>query len=184
MNRAVFLDRDGTINVDTGYISDPDDLVFIKGAKKGVKLLKDNGFLVFIVTNQSGIGRRYFSLKRFNAVNERLLSLFSKDGIKIDGIYFCPHHPNKKCRCRKPKPKIVYDIAKKYEIDLKKSYFVGDKLIDVQTGKNAGCKTILLDATTTQRIEDEEDWTQPDFVGEDLYEAGKWIVRHRKKKRG
>lgn len=183
MKKAVFLDRDGTINVDTGYINDPDDLVFIRGAKEGVKFLKNKGFLVFVVTNQSGVGRGYFSLKKLKAVNDRLLTELSKLGINLDGIFMCPHHPNRKCSCRKPKPKLVYDIAKKYKINLEKSYFVGDKLIDVQTGKNAGCKTVLIDADTTPKIENEEDWTQPDFIARNLKEVAKWIVKDSYKKK-
>lgn len=183
MNRAVFLDRDGTINVDVGYLSDPSELVFIKGSKEGVKLLKDNGFFVFIVTNQSGVGRKYFSLKKLEAIHERLLSEFARDGINIDGIHFCPHHPDEKCRCRKPQPKMVLDIAKKMDIDLGKSYFVGDKLIDVHTGKNAGCKTILIDAGINLHIEDEEDWIQPDFICKDLLSAAKWIIKDSRKRR-
>lgn len=182
MTKAVFLDRDGTINVDTGYISDPDDLVFIRGAKGGVRLLKDKGFLVFVVTNQSGVGRGYFSIERLKAVNDRLLSEFTKEGINIDGIYFCPHHPNENCRCRKPRPKMVLDIASQYKIKLENSYFVGDKLIDVHTGKNAGCKTILIDTGTNPHIEDEEDWTQPDFIAKDLLGASKWIVKDGKRR--
>lgn len=182
MTKAVFLDRDGTINADTGYVSDPSELVFIRGAKKGVKLLKDKGFLVFVVTNQSGVGRGYFSLEKLKAVNDKLLSEFVKDGIDIDGIFYCPHHPNEKCRCRKPKPKMVYDIAKQNKINLEKSYFVGDKLIDVQTGKNAGCKTILIDTGDIAHLEDEKDWTQPDFIAKDLLESAKWIVKDNVKK--
>lgn len=182
MRRAVFLDRDGTINIDVGYLSDPGELVFIRGAKEGVRLLKDSGFSVFIVTNQSGVGRRYFSLKKLNAVNDRLLSEFVKGGINIDGIFFCPHHPREKCRCRKPKPKMVNDIARQHDINLEKSYFVGDKLIDVQTGKNAGCKTVLINSGTNPHIEDEEDWTQPDFIAKDLYSAAKWVIKNQKSK--
>lgn len=182
MKRAVFLDRDGTINVDTGYISDPSELVFIRGAKKGVKLLKDKDFLVFVVTNQSGVGRGYFSLKKLKAVNNKLLSEFVKDGLDIDGVFYCPHHPKINCRCRKPKPKLVYDIARPHRINLEKSFFVGDKLIDVQTGKNAGCKTVLIDTGDNPHLENEEDWTQPDFIAKDLFEASKWIIKDSSKK--
>lgn len=181
MKRAVFLDRDGTINIDTGYINDPDEFVFIRGAKKGIKLLKDNGFFIFVVTNQSGVGRGYFSVNDLKSVNNKLVSELCNDGISIDGIYFCPHMPGENCRCRKPKPKMVYDIAGKYKINLEKSYFVGDKLLDVHTGKNAGCETILINTETDSYIEDEENWTPPGFVAKNLYEAAKWIVKESKK---
>lgn len=175
--KAVFLDRDGTINVDVGYLSDPDELVFIRNAKKAVKLLKEKGFLVFVVSNQSGVGRGYFSLERLKEVNNKLLNEFIKEGISIDGIFFCPHHPNAQCSCRKPKPKMVDDIVKQHRIDLEKSYFIGDKLSDVQTGSNAGCRTILISAEDMPVIENEEDWIQPDFIAKDLYEAVKWIIK-------
>ena len=182
MKKAVFLDRDGTINVDIGYLGNPDDLIIIRRAKKGIKLLKDKGFFVFIVTNQSGVARKYFSTKGLKAINDRLISEFQRDGVKIDGIVFCPHHPRQKCRCRKPSPKMVKDLARQYEINLEKSFFVGDKLIDVQTGKNAGCRTVLIDAETTILIENEDDWAQPDFIGRDLLEAARWIVKNKFKR--
>lgn len=183
MKKAVFLDRDGTINVDVGYLSNPSGLVFIRGAKEGISLLKDKGFLVFIVTNQSGVGRGYFSLETLKAINERLLHEFNKFGIHIDGVYYCPHHPRERCKCRKPQPKIVRDITQQFRVDLEHSYFVGDKLIDVQTGKNAGCRTVLINADTSSLIEEEDDWTMPDFVAKDLREAARWIVKNSTKSR-
>ena len=183
MKRAVFLDRDGTINVDVGYLSDPDGLVFIRGAKEAVRLLKKKGFFVFIVTNQSGVGRGYFSLDKLKAVNEKLLHEFSKSEIHIDGVHYCPHHPKEKCKCRKPHPKIVKDIARKFRLDLEHSYFIGDKLSDVQTGKNAGSRTILINTDDSSLIEKEEDWTPPDFIAKDLKEAVRWIVKSSSKPR-
>lgn len=181
MKQAVFLDRDGTINVDTGYLGNPDELVLIRGAKEGVRLLKKNGFFVFIITNQSGVGRGYFSLEDLKLVNNKVLDEFSKDGIKIDDVYYCPHHPKDKCKCRKPNTKLVADVAKKFNINLKYSYFVGDKLIDVQTGKNAGCKAILINADNSSLIESEDDWTQPNFIAKDLREAARWIIKNNNK---
>lgn len=183
MKRAVFLDRDGTINVDVGYLGDPDGLVFIRGAKEAVRLLKKKGFFVFIVTNQSGVGRGYFSLDKLKAVNEKLLHEFSKSKIHIDGIYYCPHHPKQKCKCRKPYPKIVKDIAQEFRLDLEYSYFIGDKLSDVQTGKNAGARTVLINTDNTSLIEEEDDWTPPDFIAKDLKEAVRWILKNSSKYR-
>lgn len=182
MKRAVFLDRDGTINVDTGYLSNPSELVFIRGAKEGVRVLKKSGFFVFIVTNQSGVGRKYFSLETLKAINEKMINEFKKGRIHIDGIYYCPHHPREKCKCRKPQAKIVKDIAQQFKVDLECSYFIGDKLIDVQTGKNAGCKTVLINTDTTYLIEKEDDWSPPDFIAKDLKEAARWVVKRRRVK--
>ncbi len=177
MKKAVFLDRDGTINVDTGYLSDPDGLVIIRGAKKGIKLLKKNGFMVFIITNQSGVGRGYFSLEQLASVNQRLLEELSKDGIEIDDVRFCPHHPQQKCACRKPEPGLVVDLIERYGVDAENSYFVGDKMLDVKTGKNVGCRTILISDDSGFIFEEEDDWTPPDFIAKNLHEGAKWIIK-------
>jgi histidinol-phosphate phosphatase family protein len=179
MNKAVFLDRDGTINVDTGYICNPDDLVFIRGSKKAVKLLKENEYLVYVMTNQSGVGRGYFSIEKMHAVNDRLAAEFEKEGIVIDGIFACPHRPDEECKCRKPKPDVVFETAEKNNVDLRKSFFVGDKDIDIETGKNAGCRTVLI-VGDADIIEKKEKWPKPDYVSKNLLEAVKWIIKSQK----
>lgn len=177
MNKAVFLDRDGTINIDVGYLDDPDELVFIKGAKEAIYALKKEGFLVFIITNQSGIARGYFTLETLNAINKKLLEEFKKEGINIDGICYCPHHPEDKCRCRKPSPEMVKKISRKFKVNLEKSYFAGDKISDVQTGRNAGCKTILIESDGDSILEEDDTFSQPDFIAKNLKEAAKWIIK-------
>jgi len=182
MKKAVFLDRDGTINVDTGYITNPKDLVFIRGSKKAVKVLKDKGFLVYIISNQSGVGRGFFTIKDVQAVNDKLVSEFKKYNIFIDGIFFCPHHPDEKCKCRKPRPDVVFDIAKDNKISLTKSYFVGDKLSDVQTGQNAGCKTVLIqDKKSMSTLE--INCKRPDYIASNLLKAVEWILENKNSKR-
>lgn len=175
MNRAVFLDRDGTINKDVGYLNNPNELVFIRGAKTGVRILKKKGFLVFVVTNQSGVARGYITLDALSRINGKLYNEFRKEGISIDGIYYCPHHPEDNCDCRKPRPKMVKDIAREYKIDLKNSFFIGDKPSDIKTGKNAGCKTVLTSKDTAVLREDSE-WTAPDFIAKDLLSAARWVI--------
>ena len=171
MKKAVFLDRDGTINIDTGYVGDPDKLVIIEGAREAIKLLKDKGFLVFIVTNQSGVARGYFSVEQMQLVNKKILDELAHKQVCIDGIYYCPHHPDEECSCRKPKPLIVNSIAAEFAVELKRSYFVGDKMSDVHTGKNAGCRTVLINS------DDEVGSIEPDFVAKDLLEGSQWIVK-------
>jgi len=176
MEKALFLDRDGTINVDVGYLGEPEGLIFILGAKEAVRIAKAKGFLVFIVSNQSGVGRGYFSMQQLENVNEKFLHEFRNAGVYIDGVRYCPHHPNAKCACRKPKPKMVTDLAREFNVALEDSYFIGDKLIDIQTGKNAGCRTILINADNLS-IENENEWSSPDYIADDLREAVDWIVK-------
>ena len=178
MKKAIFLDRDGTINIDPGYVNDPDQIVFIRGAKKAVKKLRDNGFLVFIITNQSGVGRGRITMEQLKAVNDKVIKEFKKDNIEIDGVFSCIHTPDDRCDCRKPSPKAVLDIAKQYEIDLGKSYFVGDKLSDVETGLNAGCRTVLLDTNFESTLKKEHNMLRPDCIVENLYEAADWIIEN------
>lgn len=175
---AVFLDRDGTINYDPGYISSPSELYVFPAARKGLKLLQEKGFLLFVVTNQSGVGRGFFTQRDLEAVHQKLEDELKEDGIYLKGIAVCPHHPDEGCDYRKPSPKLVYEIADKFEIDLKQSFFVGDKILDVLTGSNAGCQTILL-ATPEQlnQLKQEPDWQEPDYIAPDLYQAALLITR-------
>lgn len=182
MNKAVFFDRDGTINIDTGFIDDPEDIIFIKGIKEALKKLQTNGFKLYIISNQSGVGRGYFSEEQLNLVNQKIIDELANAGIKIEGISCCIHHPNDGCLCRKPSPKMVLDFAKRDSIDLTRSFFVGDRLTDVETGKNAGCNTILLTMRNNFRIEDSE-WIDPDYVAEDIIDAVEWILDQTKKEK-
>ena len=175
MGRAVFLDRDGTINIDPGYLNNPDELIIIPGAKEGIKNLQDKGFLIFIITNQSGVGRGYFSLQQLEATHNKLLEEFSKDGIKVNSIRFCPHHPDENCDCRKPNTKLVRELIEEYRINTSKSYFVGDKLLDVRTGKNVGCRTVLIDPQSDSAVEKNNEII-PDYCAKDLYGASQWII--------
>jgi len=149
--KAVFLDRDGVINVDTGYVSHSDDFVFIKGAIEACKAIKDKGYQIVIITNQSGIARGYFTEDDFMTLTEWMDWSMADKGVEIDGIYFCPHHPDKgignykqACECRKPEPGMIITATDHLNIDLAQSYLVGDKLSDLQAGKNAGITTNIL----------------------------------------
>ncbi len=142
--KAVFLDRDNTLIEDEGYIHEPEKVKLLKGVVEGLKLLKDEGFLLIVVSNQSGIGRGYFSVSDFFAVNERLNQILMKEGVQIDDFFFCPHKPEDGCKCRKPSPELLFRAAKKWDIDLSQSYMVGDKTSDVLAGQRAGCKASFL----------------------------------------
>lgn len=171
-NRAVFFDRDGTLNEDLGYVGRVEDLILFPDATKSIKLLNDKGFLVFVVSNQSGVGRGFFPQKAVEVLHEKMGEVFFKEGASIDGFYYCPHHPDKGCCCRKPSPQMVLAAAKTHDVSLKESYFVGDKISDVKTGLAAGCKTVLI-AGDPQEV----DFAKPQFVASNLSEATNWILK-------
>jgi D,D-heptose 1,7-bisphosphate phosphatase len=153
MNKAIFLDKDGTLIEDISYNTDPDKIRLSPGVAEGLKLLQQKGYLLIIVTNQSGIARGYFSEEQFEKAIERLQELLADKGVIIDDIYHCPHHPEGvvpkfqvNCTCRKPYPGLLYQAQQEHTIDLSQSWMIGDILNDVEAGNSAGCKTILLDS--------------------------------------
>ena len=123
MNRAIFLDRDGTIIVDKGYLSDPEGIEFLPGILDDLRALQDSGFMLIMASNQSGIGRGYFTEKDYAAVQARLDELLKSNGIAFTGYYYCPHAPDENCACRKPKPLMALDAAKTFNIDLAESFY-------------------------------------------------------------
>ena len=148
-NSAVFLDRDGTLNEDPGYLGDPDDLKLYPETGKALAYLKNIlGFKLIVISNQSGIARGIITDEMVNAVNLHLNKLLEIDNVKIDAFYYCPFHPDfsseEDCTCRKPSPELVFKAASDFNIDLNSSYFVGDAVSDIECGKNAGLKTILV----------------------------------------
>jgi len=174
--RAVFFDRDGTLNQDLGYVGRVEDLILIPEAIQTVKELNENEFLVIVISNQSGVARGFFSQKNVEAIHQKIKEDFLKMGAAIDAFYYCPHHPDEGCCCRKPSPKMVVTAAKRFQIDLGRSYFVGDKLSDVKTGLAAGCKTVLL-KSNNEPVEE----TTPQFQASNLTEAIRWILEDSQK---
>ncbi len=145
MNRAVLLDRDGTINVDHGYLHDTELLEFLPGATEALSLLSAAGFKLIIITNQSGIGRGYFSEEQYREFNEALVSRLKIEGIEITATYMCPHSPTDNCHCRKPYPYMALQAIEQEEIDPTHSYMFGDKGSDVECGEAAGLTSRLID---------------------------------------
>ncbi|TCO79050.1 D-glycero-alpha-D-manno-heptose-1,7-bisphosphate 7-phosphatase [Marinisporobacter balticus] len=142
--RAVFLDRDGTLIVDHGYIHEPSQVALLPGAIEALSKLKKWGFELIIISNQSGIGRGFFTKKEVDNVNQHLHSLLIAHGITLTGIYYCPHSPDAGCICRKPKPGLLLQALYEHRIDAKQSYFVGDKWTDIQAAIGAGVQPVLL----------------------------------------
>ncbi|MBI5775487.1 MAG: HAD family hydrolase [Verrucomicrobia bacterium] len=144
MKRAVFLDRDGTLIEEKVYLADPDKVVIFPGTGPALRRLMDAGFLLFIVTNQSGIGRGYYTLDDMHAVNARLGELLARDGVRFEKIYFAPEAPEQPSRGRKPSPQFLFDARDEFGVDLAQSYMIGDKLLDVECGGSAGVKQSIL----------------------------------------
>ena len=146
MNRAVFLDRDGTINEESGYLYKIEDCRFIPDAIAAIAQLKAAGFLVVIVTNQSGIARGYYTVDDLSRLHQYMEREIVDGGGKVDGWYFCPHHPDfaDDCDCRKPFPGMLRTAADELQIDLGSSWMIGDKIADVEAGLASGCQTALV----------------------------------------
>lgn len=149
--RAVFLDRDGTINVEKEYLYRIEELSLIDGVPEAIGRLKSAGFTVIVVTNQSGIGRGYYDESALCALHAHLDRELVRFGTAVDAYYFCPHHPEhgigtyrRECSCRKPLPGMLHQAAEDFDIDLAASYIVGDKLVDVEAGIRAGCRPFLV----------------------------------------
>jgi D-glycero-D-manno-heptose 1,7-bisphosphate phosphatase len=144
MNQAVFLDRDGTIIEERNYLFRPEDVVVFPGAAPALKKLQDAGFKLFIVSNQSGVGRGYFTLADVERVNRRLLAELAGFGARIEKIYIAPEAPDVPSRGRKPSPQFLFDARDEFGLDLARSYLIGDKLIDLECGWNAGVDSSIL----------------------------------------
>jgi len=144
MNAAVFLDRDGTLIAEKNYLSKVEDVAVYPGAPAALKRLQDAGFKLFIVSNQSGVGRGYFTVADVERVNRHLSNLFSQGGVRFEKIYVAPEAPNQPSRGRKPSPQFLFDARDEFRLDLARSYVIGDKLIDLECGWNAGTKKSLL----------------------------------------
>lgn len=183
-NYAVFLDRDGTINEDPGYLGNPADVVLYPGAAKALANIKARlNFKLVVVSNQSGVARGLITKDMVDKVNKRINELLAEENVSIDAFYYCPYHPDfnskEECECRKPSPKLVFDAAEDLNIDLSKSYFIGDTVADIECGFNAGLKTILV--KTGYGLESismlQKQNKIPTFVAENLTDACNYIIQ-------
>ena len=191
MHRAVFLDRDGTVNEEVGYLRDLADLRLIAGAGAAIKRLNEAGLKVVLVTNQSGVARGFFTEALVQEAHERLYRMLSREGARIDAVYYCPHHPTAGnssytvvCDCRKPGTGLIDRAARDLGIDVKRSYVVGDKWSDVELGQRAGAHPILVQSGFAPddpgnirpgHIGD------PDFIARTILEAAEWIIQRSSK---
>jgi len=141
--KAIFLDRDGVINIEKNYLYKIKDFEFIPGVIEAIKYLEDKGFLLFIITNQSGIARNYYTKDDFNTLTSWMIEVLKKQNITISQVEFCPHGPYESCTCRKPLTGMIDNILKNYDIDLENSWLIGDKSSDIACGKSANIKNII-----------------------------------------
>ena len=186
MTKAVFLDRDGTINEiiyypDQGIVDSPftaEQFKLLPGVGEAIKILNQNGFKVIIASNQPGIAKGHFSIDTFEKIREKMRTKLAEHGARLDAEYYCLHHPEAKieeyrvnCECRKPKPGLLLKAAAEFDIDLGESWMVGDGLTDIEAGKSVGCKTILIGRMKCElcRLMDEKN--TPGYIVKSLYNA-------------
>lgn len=183
LNPAVFIDRDGTINFDPGYIKNPDEVYLLEGVAEGIRKLKDLfGFKIIVISNQAGVSKGLMTENDVELVNAKINELLKEQGTGIDAFYYCPYHPDndppEKTICRKPSPYMILKAASEHKIDLLKSYMIGDKVSDIEAGINAEVKTIFLNAGN---IDDEisilhNQGKKPNFVAANFNEACDYII--------
>jgi len=187
-NRAIFLDRDGTLNEEDGYISSPARFRLYSFAAEAVRLINQSGWKAIVLTNQSGVARGYFTEATLAEIHERMEESLRLQGARIDAIYYCAHHPDYgsplyrlDCDCRKPKPGLVERAVRDFNLDLNRCYAIGDRYRDIEACHAAGARGVLVmtgygrEEYETQR----RDWPrQPDYVAEDLLDAVKCVLRN------
>ncbi len=186
-HKAVFLDRDGTIIEEHDYPDSEKKIVLYENSVEALKMLKEDGFKLIIITNQSGIARGLFTLERLEELNNYLKKTLSDAGVEIDGIYFCPHQPDGevikysfKCFCRKPKPGMLLKAIEDLQLEEESSFVVGDKLSDILTSVNVDVKSVLV--KTGYGLEEIKKLDtvdhNPSYIAEDILDAAKWILKN------
>lgn len=179
MSRAVFLDRDGVIIREVNYLRRLEQIKVLRGSPEAIRRLREAGYKIIVVTNQSGVARGYLTRSALSAIHRELKRRLGLSGARLDALYFCPHHPQagarKLCSCRKPGIGMLKAARSRFGIDMKKSYLVGDSLRDVQTARNAGCRAVLV--RTGHGGRDGGFKVRPDRVCRNLAKAADWILK-------
>jgi histidinol-phosphate phosphatase family protein len=177
--KVIFLDRDGVINKYPGdklYVTSPKKFRFLPRAKEAIALLGKNGFKIFVVSNQAGVGKGTYSQKTLDAITAKMLADIEKAGGRIDQVYYCTHRKEAGCLCRKPKPGLLKQASREFKFNLKNAYFIGDTMRDIFTARAAGCRSILV-LTGKEKLADQKNReAKPDLVFKDLLAAAKFII--------
>lgn len=190
MKKCVFLDRDGTINREVGYLCEVENLEILENVVEGLRLLQQE-YLLIVISNQSGVARGYFSETKVDRINAEITKRLEQHNVFIQEFFYCPHHPEgivkeyaKVCDCRKPNIGLIERARKKYDVDISKSYMIGDKISDLLLAKNAGCKGIFV--KTGYDLQGKEQIKQlSDYISDSLLEAAEWILNNdRRNKNG
>jgi D-glycero-D-manno-heptose 1,7-bisphosphate phosphatase len=184
--QAVFLDRDGTINEQAGYVNHISRFVLLPGTAEAIRLLNSHDYLAIIITNQSGVARGYFPLELVDKVHNHLKDLLRKEGATIDGIFVCPHYPGGEvreygidCNCRKPRPGLIQTALENFDIDVSRSYVIGDRNTDMKLAAQCGLKGILVKTGYGMRELEyvlPQSQVKPNHVADDLLDAVLWII--------
>ena len=187
---AVFIDRDGTLNEQMGYINHPDRFRLLQGVAEAILLLNQNDFLAIIISNQSGVARGYFPIQLVHEVHGLMKETLKAKGARIDGVFFCPHHPRGsvpefaiECHCRKPKPGLIEQACQAFDIDLSGSYMVGDRCLDIETAERSHLKGILVETgygLGEIRYVLPQTHVKPLHIAGDLLGAVQWILGREK----
>ena len=173
---AVFLDRDGTLNFDPGYLSKAKHFRFLPSVKPALRMLVACGLDLFVVSNQSGIGRGLITQQELKKIHSKMTRELKASGVVLKGIFICPHSPADGCACRKPSPKLILKAVRRHRLNLWNSYIVGDKLTDVETGVRAGLQTVLI----ARKKSSPDAAIRPYHVAKNLMGAAKWIIERHK----
>lgn len=185
MTPAIFIDRDGTLNEDIGYVSAPEQLIIYPYAAQAVRLINESGMKAIIITNQSGIARGLYDEEMLGAIHDLLIEELAREGARIDAVYYCPHHPRigderyrKACDCRKPQTGMLVEAARAHSIDLEHSYVIGDKASDINLATNAGARgALVMTGYGRETLRNLSAWPcSPAIVADDALEAVKRIL--------
>lgn len=185
-NKAVFIDRDGTINEEVGHLGDVDRFRLYSESARAIRMLNEAGYKVVVITNQAGIAKGYFTEEDVEEIHAHMKAELAKADAHVDAIYYCVHHPEfgdgeyrQACSCRKPEPGMILQAAKDLDIDLSQSYMIGDTAKDMIAGKRAGCRTILvLTGYGKDELNGVPGEFAPAFVAKDLFTATNWLLLH------
>ncbi|MEK6302276.1 MAG: D-glycero-beta-D-manno-heptose 1,7-bisphosphate 7-phosphatase [Acidobacteriota bacterium] len=182
---ALFIDRDGTINEDSGYLATPDELIIYPWVAQAVRLINEAGLMAIVVTNQSGIARGLYTEDQLRAIHDRMIGELQREAARIDAVYYCPHHPDyggkryrRECECRKPQPGMLHAAAREHNIDLARSWVIGDKASDINLAANTGARGVLvLTGYGSETLAHRERWPcEPEMVADNLLHAVRLIL--------